>query len=311
MAVAPPGPPRPRAASGGRIFIIIGAVLALMAFGAVFVLSTLGGGKVGVGTGPVTHVVYAAKDIALRTQIVGTDQLEIKDIPSDVVAPGAFTVADKDKNGKTLTGAELLAEALKLVQSDIAEVNISKDQPLLANFLAKPGDTVAGVQAAFLPIPTGYVAFTIPTSEQTGVAGFPQAGDYISIIATVGSAKKAAAAIVFSNLRILRVGPANLTTAPASGSGSSAQPAASSQPAQTANATSLTVITTPCDASYLRWFQNNAQVTYILESYLDYAKAPAPADAGCNSVSAAKAIAGIKADDIIAKFPAFSQALSG
>ena len=302
MAVAPPGPPRPRAASGGRIFIFLGAFLALVAFGAVFLLSNFSGSKApGLG-GPTTHVVYAGKDIALRTQILTTDQLEIKDVAQADVPPGAFTLASSVK------ADQLLSDALKLIQNDIAEVNISKDQPILANLLAKPGDTVGGAQAAFLPIPTGYVAFTIPTGEQVGVAGYPQPGDYISLIAYMGSGKKAAAAIVFSNLRILRVGPANLSTAPAGGSTGQA----ASQPAQSSGpATSLTVVTTPCDASYLKWFQLNAQVTYILESYKDYGTTPTAADPSCSSVAAAKAIAGIKADDIIAKFPAFAQALSG
>ena len=302
MAVAPPGPSRPRAASGGRIFIIIGAFLALVAFGAVFVLSNLGSTKSGGAGGPTTHVVYAGKDIPLRTQILSADQLQIKNLAQGDVPPGAFTVASSVKS------EQLLSEALKLVQNDIAEVNISKDQPILANLVAKPGDAVAGVQAAFLPIPAGYVAFTIPTSEQIGVANYPQPGDYISVVATMGSAKKAAAAVVFSNLRILRVGAANLSTAPAGGSSGQG---AGAQPPPTAAATSLTVMTTACDASYLKWFQNNAQVTYILESYKDYASTPTAPDASCNSVNAARAIAGVRADDIIAKFPAFAQALSG
>jgi len=71
------------------------------------------------------------------------------------------------------------------------------------------------------------------------------------------------------------------------------------------------VVTTPCDANYLKWFQGNAQVTYILESYKDYAATPASADASCNSVTAARAVTGVKGDDIIAKFPAFALSLGG
>lgn len=303
MAVAPAGPPRPRASSGGRIFIIIGGFLALVAFGAVFLLSNIGPGRIAGPGGPTTRVVYAAKDIPLRTQILTTDQLVVKEVVASDVPPGSFTLSS------SLGQDKLLNEALKLIQNDIAEVNISKDQPILANELAKSADNILGAQAAFLPIPSGFVGLTIPTGEQVGVAGYPHEGDYISVIATLGAQKKAAAAIVFGNLKIIRVGAANLATTPASGSAPQTPPPASATSSGVPS--SLTVIATPCQANFLRWFQNNAQVTYVLESYQDYAKAPAPADAACNSVTAAKATAGIKADDILAQFPAFAQALGG
>ena len=302
MAVATPGPPRPRAASGGRIFIIIGAFLAVVAFGAVVLLANFSGGRVSGPGGPTTRVIYAAKDIPLRTQILTTDQLVVKEVVASDVPPGAFTLS------ASLNQDKLLGEALKLVQNDIAEVTISKDQPLLANVLAKSADNILGAQAAFLPIPSGFVALTIPTGEQVGVAGYPHEGDYISIIATLGSQKKAAAAIVFADLKIIRVGPANLSTTPATGSTATPAPAT----AQTSGVPStLTVIATPCQANFLRWFLLNAAVTYVLESYQDYKKAQAPADAACSSVTAAKATAGVKADDILAQFPAFAQALGG
>src|SRR5438309_7377845 len=74
-------PARPRA-GGGRLFIILGVILALVGFGLAVLLSSLGGAAKGGGAGcPCNLVVYAAKDIGLRTQITTQDQLTVKSIP--------------------------------------------------------------------------------------------------------------------------------------------------------------------------------------------------------------------------------------
>ena len=83
-----------------------------------------------------------------------------------------------------------------------------------------------GSQSEYLPIPKGYVALTIPTSEQQGVADYIQPGDYISVIATVSSAGKVAAKTIFTQLHVIKVGMQGTT-------GSS-------------SATSLTVVVTQC-----------------------------------------------------------------
>jgi len=182
-------PARPRA-GGGRIFIIIGLVLALVGFGLAVLLGSLGGVRGGGASCPCDLVVYAAKDIGLRTQIATLDQVKVKSIP-DAYKPAGAIVIDTTNANKAQDAQN--AAGLKAVQNFIAEVNIAADQPLLTSMLAKPGDTVTGAQAAFLPIPAGYVAITLPTSELIGVAGYPQAGDYISILATSGGGSTASA----------------------------------------------------------------------------------------------------------------------
>ena len=70
MAVAPAATrPRP---GGGRLFIIVGVLLAAAAFGGVFLLGNLGGTGGALG-GPSTTVVIAKQQIPLRHQITAAD----------------------------------------------------------------------------------------------------------------------------------------------------------------------------------------------------------------------------------------------
>ena len=62
---------------------------------------------------------------------------------------------------------------------------IAKGQPILSNMLATSPDQITGRASGFLKIPQGFVAVTMPTSELQGVAGYIQADDYISILATL------------------------------------------------------------------------------------------------------------------------------
>jgi Flp pilus assembly protein CpaB len=292
-------PARPRS-GGGRIFIIIGLVLALVAFGLVVLFSNLGP-RPGQGSAscPCDLVVYANKDIALRTQITTLDQVKVKSIP-DAYKPAGAIVIDSANSSKDTAGQN--AAALKATQSFIAEVNIATDQPLLTSMLAKPGDTVSGAQAAFLPIPAGYVAITLPTSELIGVGGYAQAGDYISILASFGSGKSGATQTVFTQLHILRVGAANLTVTSASNNSNNSAAGA------TAPASSITVVVTPCQSELINWFQNNMTLRYELESYHDYAVAATGPDPKCVGLTAAH---GLQASDIATSFPVFAKALTG
>lgn len=296
MAVAQ-APARPRAGGGGRLFIIIGVVLALLGFGLAILLPSLTGGAKGGGAGcPCDLVIYAAKDIGLRTQITTTDQLTVKSIPDSYKPSGAETIDSATK------ASDQPAAALKAVKNFIAEVDIAQGQPLLTSMLAKPGDNVTGAQAAFLPIPSGYVALTLPTSEITGVANYIQPGDYIAVLASAGSGKTGATATVFTQLHVIRVGAANLSVTSASSSSTTAQSTTPTAP------TTLTVVVTPCQAELIKWLQQNVQVSYELESFQDYAPPPSGPDPACNGLTAAH---GIQVTDVVAKFPAFQKALGG
>lgn len=299
MAVAQAAPPRPRA-SGGRLFIIVGAVLALVGFFAAVALGNLGGAKGGSGiSGPASLVVYAAKDISLRTTIAAADQVTVKSVPNSVLSSDAVTI---DGSLANQSAAKQQDAAFKQTKNLIAEVNIKAGTPLLYSMLAKSGDIVSGLQAAYLPIPQGYVAFTMPTSEQVGVAGYIQPGDYISVLAQAGAQKTAAVVTVFPNLRVLRVGPANLQVSGAGNNQAQAQSQAG------ASASSLTVVVTPCQAELLKWLQSQTALTYELESYKDYQPAPTGPDASCASVSSTR---GITSQDIVSRYPQFAKTFGG
>ena len=265
MAVAPAAArPRP---GGGRLFIIVGVLLAALAVGGVFLLGNVGGGG-GLG-GPTNTVVIAKQSIPLRHQI---------------------TVADLETAKASVNGNATLGNVYTNptdVVNKIAEINISKGALITSDMLATDLNVVpAGAAPAYLPLAKGYVAMTIPTGEQQGVAGHISIGDYITVLASVGvqifasgtgqqtGPAKYVTKTVFTNLRVIGLGPASSGVTSAAGSGGTT----SSGGATTTGVTSsLTVELTQCNAEFLTWFLANTTVRYTLESYKDYAAAP-PAD---------------------------------
>ena len=148
-------------------------------------------------------------------------------------------------------------------------VAITTGEVVASNEVAKPNQAL-GSQAEFLAIPPGYVALTIPTSEQQGVADYIQPDDYISVIATVSSNGKVAAKTIFTQLHVIKVG-----TASTSGN---------------TGASSLTVVVTQCEAEVITWFLTYASLKYTLESYHDYAPGAQNPDPKCPSVNDAKGV---------------------
>jgi Flp pilus assembly protein CpaB len=283
LAVAPAAArPRP---GGGRLFIIVGLLLALVAFGAVFLLGNLGGG--GAIGGPTTTVVIAKQAIPLRHQITAAD----------------LSTAKISLAGNESSLSNIYANT-KDVENLIAEINISKGAVITSDMLAKDINLVpTGSAPAYLPLAKGYVAMTIPTGEQQGVAGHISIGDYITVIVsasvTTFGAKPSSTGVtkivsktVFVNLRIIGLGPA---VASVTSAGSNA--ASSGGAATTGVTSSLTVELTQCDAEYLTWFLNNTQVRYTLESFKDYIAAPTDnQDPGCSSIISAGGVSQTQVD---------------
>ena len=280
MATAP-APARPRP-GGGRLFIIVGLLLAVLAGAGVFFLGgTLGGGG---GSGPSINVVVAATAIPQRASI-RTEDLQVEKVS------GVFV--------NTYTRA---SDVVNL----IAEVNITKGTIITSDMLAKDQGSIGFTNApAYLPLAQGYVAITVPTSEQQGVAGHIVVGDYITMIASAQStvftkpgAQQAPSVIVktvFTNMRIIGVGPAIISTAPANGTGTG-----TTNPGAVGGvSSSLTLEVTQCDAEYLVWFLQNTQLKYTLESFHDYLAAPTGPDSSCPNVLAAH---GVTADDVNKRF---------
>jgi Flp pilus assembly protein CpaB len=263
----------------GRPFTIIGAVLAVVALGAFLLLGSRGGAGA-LTPPPATNlkaVVVAAHDILARIPLTTAD-VKIVQMDTTSIPPQAFSKVD-------------------LVKGLIPVVSILQNQPVTGNLLVASSDQVTGAQAAFLPIPKGYVAKTIPTSDQQGVGGYITPGDYITIEALMsppGGFANTNERTIFTNVHVLRAGPASNTIAPVG----KATPA----PTTSSGATSLTIVVTQCQAEIIDWFIANGSIKYTLESYKDYTPRDVAVDASCPNVDAA---GGVTKAVIQQKFPGF------
>jgi pilus assembly protein CpaB len=238
---------------GGRIYILGGTILALIAFIAAAGIASL---PLLTQSTNGTTVVVAKNSISARTKIQSGD-LQLKVVTP--IPPESFTSID------AVTGKG-------------ARVDIPAGSAVTANLIASGPDLLSTTDVTYLPIPQGYVAVTIPTSELVGVAGYVQVGDRIIVLASINTAAFGAAPAavvirtVFRDLDIIRVGPV------------SAQSNGLSVPS------SLTVMMTPCDSEYLFWLLNNADMKYELESFRDYATLPSQANADCPSLTSTKGV---------------------
>src|SRR5207302_4085449 len=148
------------------------------------------------GTTTGTKVVVAAHDIKARTVIQPSD-LTLTNLTQP--PPQAFATV-KDVAGKG------------------SRVDIPAGMPVTANLVAPSGDLVSSSDVAYLPIPKGWVAVTVPTSEQVGVGGYVQVGDRITMLATINtqafgqSPGRAVVLTVFRDIDVLRVGPSGTSS---------------------------------------------------------------------------------------------------
>jgi len=241
----------------GRLYIVVGAVLALLAFvtaAGIASLPLIQGSTSGV------RVVVASHDIKARTVIQASDLTLSNYSPAP---PGAFASV-RDVSGKG------------------ARVDIPSGSPVTANLVGQSSDLLASSDVAYLPIPKGWVAVTIPTSEQEGVGGYVQNGDHINVLATINtsvfgqSPGKAVVLTVFHDVAVLRAGPAGTQSNPQATTG--------------VVTSSLTVLMTNCDSEFLYWLLNNAQLKYELESYTDYQALPTAPYDKCPGVTSAKGV---------------------
>jgi Flp pilus assembly protein CpaB len=229
-----------------RPFTILGILLALLVIAA-FVLVALNAGN--QSGSPTMNVVVATKDLQPRVAI-DAGSLELMSIPVPGTYPKVYFTRVQDVQG--LVPLVAIPTGQAITSSDVAKSNAA-----------------LGSQSEYLPIPSGYVAITIPTSEQQGVANYIQPEDYISVIATVSTAGKVASKTIFTNVHVIRVGTQGSAT----------------------NASSLTVVVTECQAEVITWFLNYAALKYVLESFKDYLQPGTVApDPKCPTVGDAKGV---------------------
>jgi pilus assembly protein CpaB len=242
MALPMPMPMPPPARSTPRLrtpLFLLGVGMALLAFILMFSFGILFANR--TQTGAQVPVVVATEDIQAREAIT-PGMLTLASMPASALPPHAFVQL-----------ADLKGES--------ALVTIYKGQAVTANVVASSPDQIAIGTSTYLPIPQGYVAFTIPTGELQGVGGYVAPGDYINVIATFNSllfspnAPRVITRTVYNELRIIRVGT----------------PSAAPKEGQTIGvSTSLTVVLSECDAQYLQWLLTNVTLKYVLLSYKDY-----------------------------------------
>jgi pilus assembly protein CpaB len=249
MGISGSGISRPRR---GRIYIVVGAILAVLAFGTAAAVASL---PLLASSSGGTKVVVAKNTITARTRIQTSD-LEIKSISP--TPPQSFT-------------------DIAAVAGKGARVDIPAGSAVTANLITTTPDQLNSSDTTFLPIPSGWVAVTVPTSEQVGVAGYVQVGDRITILATINTSafgpgpSVPVVRTVFKDINVIRVGP----------------PVAATQAGSGQLTSSLTVLVTACDAEYLFWLLNNAILKYELESFSDYGATPTTPDPQCPNISAA------------------------
>jgi Flp pilus assembly protein CpaB len=233
-----------------RPFTLLGILLALLVIAA-FVLVALNAGS--ASNSPPMTVVVTTKDLQPRLSIDAAS-LALKSIPVPAGYPKVYFTR--------------IEEVLGMVPL----VPILAGQAVSSNDVTRPNQAL-GSQSEYLPIPSGYVALTIPTSEEQGVAGYPQPDDYISVIATVSSSGKVASKTIFTQIHVIRIGMA--VTGPSTSTSTTAS--------------SLTIVVTECQAEVITWFLTYASLKYTLESYHDYHPNANP-DPACASVAAAQGV---------------------
>jgi len=260
------------AAGQRRPFTILGVMIALLTLASfVFVASGAGNNAVPAQVqAGLLPVVVAKTSIKARSPITAAD-LEVKRLAAQPVG-GFSKISD-----------------VGIGSAKFALIDIPAGQPLVSNGIASvPADPAATAQP-FINIPSGYIATTIPTSEQQGVAGSIRSGDYIGIVAVLDLSGQTIAKTVFTNVRVLQTGVGSTDIA--------SQLGPLSNKASTSGAQTLTVLMTQCDAEYLNWFLARAALRYTLESAKDYPTG-AVKPSNC-TVDEAK---GVTSADIAARF---------
>jgi len=215
-----------------RILLIFGVFLAIVAFGGALLVGRTSGGTTAIGGGVKnTDVVVATQEIAASTQITAA-LVTIQKFSEDTVPPFAF----RDKN---------------LVIGKYAAIPIHANAAIIDTDIVSDAGSVVPAKQAFLKIPPGQVAMQIPTGELVGAGGYIQPDDRIDILVTYSINGKSLTKVTFTNLHIIRVGPAG---------GPNARGISSS----------LTVIVTLQQAQDLKWLLDNTNYKYVLKAVDDY-----------------------------------------
>ncbi len=212
-----------------RILLIFGVFLAALAFAGALLLGRTPGGGNALGGAKNVQIVVATKDIPVSTQIT-TDMVDVQNFSADQAPPFAYRSKD-------------------LVVGHFAALQIHTGQAIYQDLLVSSAGDVPAPKQDYLKIPAGMVAMQIPAGELVGAGGYIQPDDRIDIIVSLGATTKTA----FTNLRILRVGPAG-------------------SPNARGITSSYTVLVTLKQAEDLKFLIDQTNYKYVLKSISDYDK---------------------------------------
>jgi Flp pilus assembly protein CpaB len=189
-----------------RVIVLVGVVIALVAFGLSLYVSHNGSNNNNASNGPTVAVAVASTDLLQGSQITQGSISIVQYQPSQVPA------------GSSPDGSALLNKFLA--------VGVSKNTPLTASLLV--ADATSAKTAALtvqpLDIHPGYVAMAIPTNgggpnpasaDLASVGMWIQPEDHIDVIVDTGTNQ---VRYSFQDLRVLKVG----NQAAAAGGGSAA-----------------------------------------------------------------------------------------
>jgi len=145
---------------GGKVFIILGVILALAAFAGVVIAMRGTQEKTKAAEVSTRKVVVATTDIPVRSKIT-SDDVTLKDMPLEAIPPMAVT-------------------EVYSVTDRIALTDIFAGQVILESMVSS-AETSSSLLPA-LSVPPGMVAMTLPVNEVSGVAEALREGDRVDVI---------------------------------------------------------------------------------------------------------------------------------
>ncbi|GEM_PF-3743590 len=245
-----------------RLFILLGAVLTIMAMGGVYFIASKASKSAAGGS---ATVLVAAREVPSHTVFTtsadATTWFKSVQVPASAKPLGAFSsVADFQKR-LLASGKQATAET------------VYQNEPLLPSMFYNLGSARTGVTEAFA-LKKGDVAVSLQASSVNESAGAIASGDSIDLIASftgVGTSggsdhyrAPTQTQYVLQNLKVLAVGPIT----PGSPNGSTSAPAGSSG----GNGSLLTVETSHQTAliiQHLKDFPGSWEISAVLRSAYD------------------------------------------
>jgi pilus assembly protein CpaB len=238
---------------GGQLLIVLGLILAVITAGLVYTATRVPETTAKIVT---VDVVVAVQDISERVEIQAP-MLAIRQWPADAVPVGIVTK---------------MADA-------VGKASVTK---IYAGELILTGKLVDAKLASALTflIPPGMVAFTIPASEMTAVAGAIQPGDFVDVLLTLKvkdvdvrtgneSIEQATSQVTLQDVKVIHVGT---WSPPQQAPQPTGTQAATAQTAKPAAASSVTFLITEQDALVLKFAKEQGVIDLALRPYNDHEK---------------------------------------